>query len=157
MLLLAHLQTVKGEDARDITAAEFAERVLPLVRKAVVEQKFKQRMSFVTDWQYSFDNATAHERWEEVITESQRFYLPACSPDMHKAVEHLHAQMELKMQIWMRQLGHKASLAECQQQLEHIFFNEIKAESIRGDVRSLVDTYKAIVAAGGAYPPKQYR
>ena len=110
------------------------------------------------EWQLSYDNASVHKKMATEGPKHERVRLPAKSPDMHKVVEHVHGWLTQKMQKWL--LQQKAPIrvtpADAQAELERLFKSYPK-ESVLGDVRSLPETYKAIIAVDGAYPIKRYR
>lgn len=112
-------------------------------------------------WLYSWDNDKIHKGADLVkvgFKEKDRFYLPELSSDMHKVVEHVHGWLQREMQRWlMTQEKRTLTIANCQQQLEHLFYNVLKKESIQKDVLSLADTYEAVVLAGGHYVAKRHR
>lgn len=108
-------------------------------------------------WQLSYDNAAVHSEAERVVEGINRLPHPRKSPDMHKVVEHMHAWLTQKMQVWLlSQEGHRVDADAAKQQLQDLFYS-YDAASIMADVDSLPGTYKAIVAAGGSYPIKRYR
>lgn len=112
-------------------------------------------------WRYSYDNDKVHKGADlrvVGIEAADRFDLPPCSSDMHKAVEHIHGWLQAGMQKWLEEMEDSSLTAEaCRQQLEHLFWHKLKPSSIAADVATLKSTYRAIIAAGGGYPPKKHR
>lgn len=130
--------------------------------KAVLEAPENSRiLSRGQKWRFSYDNDKVHTGADLTsvgILEKDRLALPPCSSDMHKTVEHVHAWLQAHMQKWLETVEQQKLTSEmCQEQLQHIFYQQLKASSIAADVASLRDTYLAIIAAGGGYPPKKYR
>lgn len=110
---------------------------------------------------YSWDNDKIHAGadLERVgITSSMRLELPPLSSDMHKVIEHVHAQVQRKFDDWLWDYeGQGPTAQECMDQVEAIFRQQITTESIFRDVHSLHATYAAIIAAEGGYPAPKFR
>lgn len=131
------------------------------IKAALQNPDNSSRSSRTKKWRFSYDNDKVHigaDLSSVGILEKDRFALPPCSSDMHKTVEHVHAWLQAQMQKWLETVEQQKLTPEmCQEQLEHIFYQQLKPSSIAADVASLKDTYQAIIAAGGGYPPKKYR
>jgi hypothetical protein len=112
-------------------------------------------------WLYSWDNDKIHKGADLAqmgINKKHRFPLPELSSDMHKVVEHVHAWLDFHMQRWLlKQNRATITIDACKQQLEHLFYNVLTKESIQKDVRSLAQTYEAIVLAGGGHVTAENR
>lgn len=84
---------------------------------------------------------------------------PSHSPDMHKAVEHVHGTLTTFMQRLMEQtpdsMGHDAKWY--MEQLQKYFYDHIKADDIAKDVASLKLTHEEIVRLQGGWPGRGYR
>jgi hypothetical protein len=154
------LQTKDGIPAQSITSAEFTE-VMKYIKSAVEASVNSRKLKRGEKWLYSYDNDKVHvgaDLTKVGIMPASRFELPACSSDMHKAVEHIHAWLEMKMQQWLEDMEESSLNAEqCKRQLQKFFCEDLQQSSIAADVASLKDTYRAIIAAGGGYPAKKYR
>lgn len=112
-------------------------------------------------WLLSMDNDSAHTAAKlaglGIWPAHLRFTLPALSPDMHKAVEHVHGWLGGKMQRWRRSFfPHKPANQECLDKLTELFFSYSPA-AIQADIDSLPETYQAIIDAAGMYPSKPFR
>lgn len=154
------LQTKDGQPAQSITSDEFTE-VMDKIKAAVESTENSRVLKRGEKWRYSYDNDKVHKGADLRVVGIQpadRFDLPPCSSDMHKAVEHIHAWLQGQMQKWLEEMEDGRLTADaCKQQLEHLFYQRLKPSSIAGDVASLKDTYRAIIAAGGGYPAKKHR
>jgi len=154
------LQTKDGYPAQSITSAEFTQ-VMEKIKAALQNPDNSSRLSRTQKWRFSYDNDKVHigaDLSSVGILEKDRFALPPCSSDMHKTVEHVHAWLQAHMQKWLETVEQEKLTPEmCQEQLKHIFYQQLKPSSIAADVASLKDTYQAIIAADGGYPPKKYR
>lgn len=154
------LQTKSGNKAQGITSAEFTE-IMGKLKETLETQESKSKLRRRERWLYSYDNDKVHkgaDLSEAGILPQDRFDLPPCSSDMHKAVEHVHAWLQAKMQLWLEEQQDQRLTADvCKSELERLFFQVLKPSSIAADVASLKDTYQAIIDADGGYPPKKYR
>lgn len=112
-------------------------------------------------WLYSWDNDKIHkgaDLTEVGIEEQDRFPLPELSSDMHKVVEHCHAWLDARMQVWLEAHEHTPlTPQQCQDELKRLFYAELPAEALKKDVASLKATYQAVIDAEGGYVPKQFR
>lgn len=112
-------------------------------------------------WLYSWDNDKVHAGADLVdvgINKEDRFDLPALSSDMHKTVEHVHAWLSTKIQLWLEDKDDdKITVAEAQEKLTELFKHGYPLSAIQKDVASLKDTYKAIVDNQGGQVPAEYR
>ena len=154
------MQTKDGKKAQGITSAEFTEIMTKL--KGILDATENMRkLKRGERWLYSYDNDKVHmgaDLTDAGIQPSDRFDLPACSSDMHKAVEHIHGWLQMKMQDWLeRQEEQRLTVEACKQELQRLFFEVLQASSIAADVATLKATYQAIVDAQGGYPPKKFR
>lgn len=141
--------------------------MMVLVEQTVQELKKDQRWTdkFGTDTQhlYSYDNATVHTSADlgrvgidaALYPEGQRLPLPAKSPDMHKVVEHVHANLASKFRAWhYANASEDLTMLDYRAHMERLFLAEITAQSIAKDVATLHKTYDAIrlpVNQGGVY------
>ena len=112
-------------------------------------------------WLLSMDNDSAHAAANlaglNIWPANARFTCPPLSPDIHKAVEHVHGYLGGAMHSWRRHmLPNKPSHADCMKHLEELFMSYPPA-AIQADIESLPETYQAIIDAAGMYPPKPYR
>lgn len=109
-------------------------------------------------WSVVFDNASIHAEFAELCA-GQVVVHPIAphSPDFNKPIEHVWGQMEASKAAWIeQQRGQQAPAAITPAAFREAvrgFFNNITRESIAADVASLPDTYAAVQAAAGGYPP----
>jgi hypothetical protein len=112
-------------------------------------------------WLYSWDNDKIHKGADlsEVGFEPEdRFELPELSSDMHKVVEHVHAWLQARMQLWLEDKDEeRLTIADCKAELQRLFEQELKLESIKNDVKSLKATYQAVIDHEGGYVPANKR
>jgi len=131
------------------------------MKAAVEAQEHSRVLKRGERWLYSYDNDKVHmgaDLTEVGIMPGDRFALPPCSSDMHKVVEHTHAWLQGQMQKWLEDMEeHRLTADACKLKLQHLVDSKLKQSSIAADVASLKDTYRAIIAARGGYPPKKYR
>lgn len=150
-----HLQTQGGKVAKGVTAAEFVDLMKDLVGQ--LQRYTPSPLRASEHWLISYDNAGAHTEAEHKVPGLNRQTLPPKSPDMHKVVEHVHAWLTEKMQQWLRaQQTNKVTSEDAQAELKRLF-KSYPTDSLRRNVASLPETYKAIIAAGGAFPAKRFR
>jgi hypothetical protein len=154
------LQTKQNKTAKGFTSEEFADFMGDL--KAVMDSpEQSQLLRRGERWMYSWDNDKIHKGadLEEVgFEEGDRFPLPELSSDMHKVVEHCHAWLDRAMQRWLEeQEDEQLTGQQCMDELVRLFEQELPLEGIRKDVKSLKDTYRAVVAAAGGNVPAKFR
>ena len=151
----SHLQTKEGKEARGVTPEEFNDLMRALVKK--LQEDHQRSLKRGERWQISYDNAAVHTDAEQAVPGINRLPHPPKSPDMHKAVEHVHAWLTQKMQAWLlKQEAGKITAEAAKAQLRELF-GQLHTESVMKDVNSLNDTYKAILSVGGRYPTKHFR
>lgn len=106
-------------------------------------------------WRYSMDNDKVHvgaDLTKVGIMEEDRFELPELSSDMHKVVEHIHAWLQAHMQLWLEeQDDEKLTVEECKAELTRLFEQVLTKEQIAKDVKSLKETYQAVIDRQGGY------
>lgn len=106
-------------------------------------------------WRYSMDNDRVHvgaDLTKVGIMEEDRFELPELSSDMHKVVEHIHAWLQAHMQLWLeKQDDEKLTVEECKAELTRLFEQVLTKEQIAKDVKSLKETYQAVIDRQGGY------
>jgi hypothetical protein len=112
-------------------------------------------------WLYSWDNDKIHkgaDLTEVGIMPEDRFELPELSSDMHKVVEHVHAWLQARMQVWLEDKDEeRLTVADCKAELQRLFDRELKAESIQKDVKSLKATYQAVIDHQGGLVEPAFR
>jgi hypothetical protein len=112
-------------------------------------------------WRYSWDNDKVHQgaSIENMgIEQEERFELPELSSDMHKVVEHVHAWLQARMQVWLEDKDEeKITVEQCMAELIRLFEQELKLQSIQNDVKSLKATYKAVIESRGGYITAAHR
>jgi len=112
----------------------------------------------------SLDNAACHTRAKAVLREDPAFCaaaelvdLPPWSPDLHKVIEHTHANLQ---RVFLDHLGDSPSYEDVPAmfaKLQQLFQKHITAESVQKDVLSLQHTAEAIIKCDGYYPDKALR
>ena len=154
------MQRKDGKEAQGVTSHELGEIMKQFVEKAQ-EPADTAHLRRGEHWLYSWDNDKVHrgaDMTQAGIQPEHRFHLPELSSEMHKVVEHVHAWLDRHMQLWLQTQHHKElTIDACKQQLEHLFYNVLPKESIQKDVESLVETYEAVVLAGGGHVTKEFR
>lgn len=153
------LQTKEGKPARGVTAEEFKKEVLPAIMQAAQEKGLRQAS-------YCFDNASVHKRAINLMEQAgeqkivKKFMrIPAWPPDFNKVIEHSHAILQ---EAFFKALASSAVPAAIKgpglrQLLSDTFFRAITKRPIAADVDTMKDTYKAVIAAKGDYPPPKFR
>jgi hypothetical protein len=126
--------------------------------KAIIDRlQMQQHLKCNERYMLSWDNDKIHRGadLETVgIMPNDRFILPELSSDMHKVVKHQHAWLQMKMQMWLEtQDDGKLTPLQCMDQLERLFYQELKKESILSDAKSLKATYQAVIDHQGGYIP----
>jgi hypothetical protein len=77
---------------------------------------------------------------------------------MHKVVEHVHAWLHARMQVWLEDKDEeKITVEQCMAELIRLFEQELKLQSIKNDVKSLKATYKAVNESRGGYITAAHR
>lgn len=119
----------------------------------------------------SYDNASWHN-WDDVVATLVRaplplvvrkLPLPAQSPDLHKVIEHLIGDLKRKVNRCLMDKPHIRTKEQIKAEFERVWREDIKADGIRKDIRSLEGTYTVVSttrADGGTdgdLAPKQYR
>lgn len=116
---------------------------------------------------WSLDNTNIHKcaiaNWgtnpdlTKLGIDGQLLLPPPYSPDLHKVVEHVHAQLCQEFYKWLHGSEPLHDIQAYFAQLEKIFKKIITAKSIQKDVQSLLQTYDAVIECEGQYPPKKFR
>ena len=160
---VCYLQTKEGKEAVGLTSMEF-EDVMDQIRQhaeAKLAPELKAAGLDCGDILYSWDNDRTHVGAELAtvgIADDMRLELPECSSDMHKVIEHVHAniQREFDEWLWGFTTG-KPTVQECKDKVEEIFTQVVSSDSVKSDVYSLHKTYDAIIKANGGYIAKTFR
>lgn len=145
---LVPLQTVRGKDATTLSAAEFSDVMGKLqadAEAACAADPTAFPMGFPI---YSLDNATPHKRWQENQPAERLNVIPACSPDIHKVVEH---PLKPFKQRWYEEftLDRGLTTAEsCMAKASEIL-RRTTPTSIRKDMETLPATFTSIIANKG--------
>jgi hypothetical protein len=115
---------------------------------------------------WSWDNPTIHgsvpeNDWKRLgITDRNFMAVPTYSPDMHKVIEHIHANVCRSLQRDINALRGKATskpLSYFVDKLQGHFQNYLAA-SVEADVRSLVaETLREVIVRKGDRPPAKFR
>lgn len=167
------MQTLEGEEAKQITRQEFED----LMKQVVIKVKEKLRAKGA-HWQplWSWDHVSLHEGidWHRVgLTANQRVPLGVRAPDMHKPIEHVFAFLKRALHYELYKGSYQLTPTVAQQKLRQIFYNELKAKSVAADVASLPYVYKLVstpcnqavclpdgtweCGTGGNWAPKAHR
>jgi hypothetical protein len=159
------------KEAKSTTRDEFVDLMKALVPKARAEMGQLGLQPL-----FSYDN----NRIQQVpdmgvmgLREDERLPLSRYSPDMHKAIEHVFAQLKQKVEWQLLQPRAQALTPLAAQQLVGHCFESIEARSIFLDACSLPATYFVIsgvegllaegpdgrphICSGGKWPARQYR
>lgn len=102
------------------------------------------------------DQATVHNEAHTLLPRGwQLLPHPAHSPECNKPIEHVHSQMDTKMHDWLLEWRQSSgnrhpTPQQCRDQCI-AFFTALPASRIEADIKTLPDTWEAIVAAGGDY------
>lgn len=160
LLFVECLQTKKGKEASGMTADEFEDKMWEL---ACVVEELKDVAGFGRSdhWKLSIDNDKSHAAARldalGIWPKQFRVELAPLSPDAHKAVEHVHANLLSKHNSWRRSFWpEKPSPEQCITKLQELF-QSYPVWSIQADIDSLPETYQAIIDAGGMYPTPDKR
>jgi hypothetical protein len=162
------------KDAKGPTALEFAQVVMNPVKYAAddafdtLEQDTPDVLKGKgTTLQYSFDNAKIHlsaikdgllQQYVEGFTEEvDRFPLTPYSPDLHKVIEHTHANAVVEFQKWLHKNPGKSTVAEYKEAFKACYHSANSQQSVLRDVNSLPKLYEWVHKNGGKYPPASMR
>lgn len=159
------------KEAKSTTRQEFVD-----LMKAVVTKATSQMGELEMKPLFSYDNNSIQQvpnMGEMGLRESDRLPLSRYSPDMHKPIEHVFAQLKKKLEWELLQPRAHALTPHEAQALVGKCFKSISTESIFYDVCSLPLTYfvvsrgqgvlamgpdgEAHVCSGGNWPARQYR
>ena len=122
---------------------------------------------------FSLDNANVHkaamsdEYVKEMAKKGMRLepiYVPAYSPDLHKVIEHSHANTTRAFKSELRKcllkgggLRELKEIPDFWAVLQVCFKEQNQPTSIDLDVQSLNGTYSKVLKLGGGYPAKKFR
>jgi hypothetical protein len=156
------LQTKEGKVAEGVTSEEFAE-VMGIIRESA-EFLLGSPEERSTPIMYSWDNDRVHKGAHEELEQdgwdlqNHRMELPELSSDMHKVIEHIHAQLQCWFEQWLQEREEsEVTVEEAMQKLDQFFYDKVTWEAVTADVLSLKKTYKGIIAIGGRWPAKPLR
>jgi hypothetical protein len=131
------------------------EHMMKKLKLHMESPEMKQLLRRNERWLYSWDNDKVHQGADIEnmgIEEEKRFELPELSSDVHKVVEHVHAWLQARMQLWLEDKDdEKITVEQCMTELIRLFEHELQLQSIRADVKSLKETYKAVIEHNGGY------
>lgn len=143
-------QNLKGAWAKGPTKKEFRDIIKKLVPKA--EQIMAANAHLLdnpeeSDPIYSFDGPSIHDPSNltdvGVVEGQNTFPLPAYAGDIHKVIEHVHAQVTKSFAVFLQHVKSKQSHQVYRAQAEHCFWR-VTSESVARDVESLPDTLSVI-------------
>lgn len=145
------LQTKKGETAKSMTLAEFADHLRNVGRELVARGERLQRQWF------SWDNARANGGSEQLLAAGlpadHRLPLPPYSPDLHRVVEHAIGRVKAAMDATMLAMatgGWPADAARVfQTALREAARNTLDAGPIIHDAASLRLAYRVVAGEQG--------
>jgi hypothetical protein len=143
-----------GKQAKSVTSMEYEEIIGKL--KAVMDSKeMTDLLGRNEKWLYSMDNDKVHKGSDLTkvgLEEEDRFARPELSSDMHKVVEHVHAWLQARMQLWLEEQDEeKITADDCKEELRRLFEEVLPKEQILKDVKSLKATYQAVIDRRGGY------
>lgn len=97
---------------------------------------------------WSLDNAPAHLKLLRELPAEELNLIPACSPDIHKAVEHPLAAFK---RAWGKEFTADTRCKSCESAmaLAAAILNRTTPSSIEKDLNTLPDTMRSIVRHGG--------
>jgi hypothetical protein len=168
--VFCYLQTKEGKDAMGLTSMEF-EDVMQEIRldaEKKLAPHLKAAGKDTGDIRYSWDNDRIHQGADLMsvgIADDMRLELPELSSDMHKVIEHVHAQIQYHFDNWLWEFREgKPTVDMCKAKVQEIFMGVegrkeplITRDAIKSNVNSLHDTYRAIIGVNGGYPAKKFR
>lgn len=141
-------QRVDGEQAATLSAAEFDDvmgRLAAEVQAACHDHPEAFPIGYPI---FSLDNATPHKRWKARQPAERLNVIPACSPDIHKVVEH---PLKPFKERWNREftLDRKLTTAEACMAKSSEILRRTTPESISADLQTLPDTFRSIIKNKG--------
>ena len=109
----------------------------------------------------SFDNATVHTDPEVLAALGLKagfnwLVLPARSPDLHRAIERVHARICAKFQDWLYEDDQYSMWGYCLK-LFKIFMTTETKETTMKDLDSIHLLYDRVLELKGRYPEKHFR
>jgi hypothetical protein len=157
------VQTLAGNVAEGPTKEEFRDFVKSCTTKL---QELTGNPRFrASQVHWSWDNPTIHGSvadgdWKGLgITDRNFMAVPTYSPDMHKVIEHIHANVCRSLQRDINALrgkGTSKGLTYFTDKLQG-HFQAYQAESVEADVRSLAaETLREVISRKGDRPPAMY-
>lgn len=116
---------------------------------------------------FSLDNVPTHlkaikdQQWASTVPAvfDDEVSPPPNSPDLHKVIEHVHANTCSAFKEWVLLRSHtpRPSIEAYFDKLKQIFYATITPKMIQDDVLSLKGTFQEVCKLGGEYPAAQYR
>lgn len=117
---------------------------------------------------WSMDNANVHvsavtdQEWglgrvPSATDNLMEFWPAAWSPDMHKVIEHTHANLMKRVRPKLAKMTVVQNDIQAYWQLLQTEFYNLSHQAIVDDVESMPDTYKVIIDLKGHYPPRSHR
>lgn len=131
-----------------MTAAEFSDTMGKLQAEAEAACRADPDAFPIGHPVYSLDNASPHKRWQESQPAERLNVIPACSPDIHKVVEH---PLKPFKERWYQEftLDRTLTTAEsCMAKASEIL-RRTTPTSIHNDIKTLPDTFTSIIANRG--------
>lgn len=132
--------------------------------RIMAENKHKLKTE---EWEpiYSLDGPSIHVRaldnLDFVFEGQNKFPLPPHSADIHKVIEHVHANLSTAMDKWAVREGRGKSAEEFREHYKSLFY-KLSASAIQKDILSLPDTLRIIKTpvnrggTGGKRAPRPY-
>lgn len=141
-----------------MTSDEFTQVMKVIKNKALALAKSRPR-AFPGGVRFLMDNARFHARAVKEL-KLNCVEIPPQSPDCNKVVEHCFNS--IKMEFWKRynkqlkdRKGFPIDWQEAKVMLPRVVKDVVTAERVDADAKTLIDTYKAIVANKGSYIEKK--
>jgi hypothetical protein len=158
------VQTLAGKEAEGPTKEEFKDFVTDCITKLAKLKKDNNFKASQVHW--SWDNPTIHGSvadgdWKGMgITDRNFMAVPTYSPDMHKVIEHIHANVCRSLQSDINALRGRATSKPLSYYINKLqgHFRAYRKKSVEADVRSLVaETLREIIVRKGDRPPAPMR
>lgn len=114
---------------------------------------------------FSFDNPRIHggkKKGGDImracgLSTEQRFPLPRYSPDIHRVIEHTHANVCYAFQEWLDMHEDDFNLPAYKLKLEELFYARMVDRVIDSDAITLPKLFAKIIEFEGGWPPKPWR
>ena len=151
----------KGQPAKAPTTQEFVDFMTKL--DTLVDQQWHTKNARAASYGgpiYVLDNAPIHNRGRVIAAgikpERLEYEIPPRSPDFNKVAEHIHHMLAQGLMDAMAADKQLKSADDLKAKVKWLFKHTISTYAIRNDARSLKETFRQVVLAGGHYPPLKF-